>query len=36
MCFLSWLFGGKGADEMTEEDEFMLWMMLDEEEEDEK
>ena len=36
MCFLSWLFGGKGADEMTEEDELMLWMMLDEEEEDEK
>ena len=36
MCFLSWLFGGKGADEMTEEDELVLWMMLDEEEEDEK
>lgn len=36
MRFLSWLFGGKGADEMTEEDEFMLWMMLDEEEENEK
>ena len=36
MCFLSWLFGGKGADDMTEEDELMLWMMLDEEEEDGK
>ena len=36
MCFLRWLFGGKGADDMTEEDELMLWMMLDEEEEDEK
>ena len=35
MCFLSWLLGSKGADEMTEEDELMLWMMLDEEEEDE-
>lgn len=36
MCFLSWLFGGKEADDMTEDDELMLWMMLDEEEKDEK
>lgn len=34
MCFLSWAFSGNGVDDMTEEDEFMLWMMLDEEEDE--
>ena len=36
MCFLSWLFGGKGAENTTEDAELMLRMTLDEEEEDEK